>query len=89
MRNSWGFLVLQSLIRLDIGDGKEVDLKECPRSKLRQQCIKYLGPEDLRHRKVPLLLVVKEKDDKLKRIAKEMFHEVDHGARSIDNRRDL
>ncbi|KAL7205411.1 hypothetical protein ACSBR2_018372 [Camellia fascicularis] len=30
--------------RLGIGDGKEVDLKECPRSKLRQQCIKYLGP---------------------------------------------
>ncbi|KAL0309559.1 UNVERIFIED_CONTAM: IQ domain-containing protein IQM3 [Sesamum radiatum] len=29
---------------LDLGDGKEVDLKECPRSKLRQQCIKYLGP---------------------------------------------
>ncbi|KAA8518603.1 hypothetical protein F0562_016077 [Nyssa sinensis] len=31
---------------LDIGDGKEVDLKECPRSKLRQQCIKYLGPQE-------------------------------------------
>ena len=30
--------------RLDIGDGKDIDLKECPRSKLRQQCIKYLGP---------------------------------------------
>ncbi|KAI3995101.1 hypothetical protein MKX01_031903 [Papaver californicum] len=29
---------------LDIGDGKEVNLKDCPRSKLRQQCIKYLGP---------------------------------------------
>ncbi|KAI6674126.1 hypothetical protein NL676_002032 [Syzygium grande] len=24
---------------LDIGDGKDLDLKECPRSKLRQQCI--------------------------------------------------
>lgn len=33
-----------TLCRLDIGDGKELDLKECPRSKLRQQCIKYLGP---------------------------------------------
>lgn len=32
------------LCRLDVGDGKELDLKECPRSKLRQQCIKYLGP---------------------------------------------
>ncbi|XP_022851389.1 IQ domain-containing protein IQM2-like [Olea europaea var. sylvestris] len=31
---------------LDLGDGKEVDLKECPRSKLRQQCIKYLGPQE-------------------------------------------
>lgn len=31
---------------LDIGDGKEVDLEECPRSKLRQQCIKYLGPQE-------------------------------------------
>ncbi|KAF2307602.1 hypothetical protein GH714_030106 [Hevea brasiliensis] len=30
---------------LDIGDGKELDLQECPRSKLRQQCIKYLGPK--------------------------------------------
>lgn len=30
--------------RLDIGDGKELDLKDCPRSKLRQQCIRYLGP---------------------------------------------
>ncbi|KAI3858616.1 hypothetical protein MKW98_012736, partial [Papaver atlanticum] len=29
---------------LYIGDGKSFDLKECPRSKLRQQCIKYLGP---------------------------------------------
>lgn len=30
--------------RLDIGDGKELDLEDCPRSNLRQQCIKYLGP---------------------------------------------
>ncbi|XP_059659610.1 IQ domain-containing protein IQM2-like [Cornus florida] len=30
---------------LDIGEGKEVNLVEkCPRSKLHQQCIKYLGP---------------------------------------------
>ncbi|OVA05966.1 IQ motif [Macleaya cordata] len=34
---------------LDIGDGREVDLKECPRSKLRQQCIKYLGPLEREH----------------------------------------
>ncbi|XP_017695964.1 IQ domain-containing protein IQM2-like [Phoenix dactylifera] len=32
---------------LDVGDGKEVSLKEhCPRSKLQQQCIKYLGPKE-------------------------------------------
>ncbi|KZV27939.1 hypothetical protein F511_36669 [Dorcoceras hygrometricum] len=34
---------------LDLGEGKEVDLKECPRSKLRQQCIKYLGPQEREH----------------------------------------
>lgn len=30
--------------RLDIGDGKTVDLDECPRSRLHQECISYLGP---------------------------------------------
>ncbi|KAL7137410.1 hypothetical protein ABFS83_10G090300 [Erythranthe nasuta] len=34
---------------LDLGDGKEVDLKECPRAKLRKQCIKYLGPKEREH----------------------------------------
>ncbi|XVF55678.1 hypothetical protein PTKIN_Ptkin06aG0056300 [Pterospermum kingtungense] len=34
---------------LDIGDGKDIDLKECPRSKLRQHCIKYLGPQEREH----------------------------------------
>ncbi|KAI3791539.1 hypothetical protein L2E82_05342 [Cichorium intybus] len=29
---------------LDIGEGKEVNLERCPRSKLQQQCIKYLSP---------------------------------------------
>ncbi|KAG4399223.1 hypothetical protein GLYMA_08G191300v4 [Glycine max] len=29
---------------LDVGDGKEVNLDECPRSELYRQCIKYLGP---------------------------------------------
>ncbi|KAF5939890.1 hypothetical protein HYC85_021057 [Camellia sinensis] len=42
--------------------------------------------EDLRHCEVPLLLVVGERDDKFRRIAKEMFHEVDCSARSIDDR---
>lgn len=31
---------------LDIGDGRDMDLKECPRSRLRKQCIKYLGPQE-------------------------------------------
>ncbi|KAG7946284.1 hypothetical protein I3843_14G032000 [Carya illinoinensis] len=31
---------------LDIGEGKEVDLRVCPRSRLRQECIKYLGPQE-------------------------------------------
>ncbi|CAA2933708.1 Hypothetical predicted protein [Olea europaea subsp. europaea] len=31
---------------LDYGDGKEVDLEECPRSKLDQQCVKYFGPQE-------------------------------------------
>ncbi|CAN0879202.1 IQ domain-containing protein IQM6 [Linum grandiflorum] len=29
---------------LDIGGGREVSIERCPRSKLQQQCIKYLGP---------------------------------------------
>ncbi|OAY80868.1 IQ domain-containing protein IQM2 [Ananas comosus] len=32
---------------LDVGEGKEVNLEEkCPRWKLQQQCIKYLGPKE-------------------------------------------
>ncbi|KAK9734222.1 hypothetical protein RND81_04G123900 [Saponaria officinalis] len=31
---------------LDVGDGKDLDLEECPRSKLRKQLIKYLGPQE-------------------------------------------
>ncbi|KAL6555487.1 IQ domain-containing protein iqm6 [Orobanche gracilis] len=31
---------------LDIGEGREVNLERCPRSKLQQQCIKYLGPTE-------------------------------------------
>ncbi|RZR85648.1 hypothetical protein BHM03_00012666 [Ensete ventricosum] len=29
---------------LDVGDGREVNLERCPRSKLQKQCISYLGP---------------------------------------------
>ncbi|KAF3322923.1 hypothetical protein FCM35_KLT12912 [Carex littledalei] len=32
---------------LDVGEGKEVNIEEkCSRSKLQQQCIKYLGPKE-------------------------------------------
>ncbi|RDX90483.1 IQ domain-containing protein IQM1, partial [Mucuna pruriens] len=31
---------------LDVGDGKEANLDECPRSELYKQCIKYLGPKE-------------------------------------------
>ncbi|KAG7958472.1 hypothetical protein I3843_10G022800 [Carya illinoinensis] len=31
---------------LDIGEGKDVNLERCPRSKLQRQCIKYLGPAE-------------------------------------------
>ncbi|WOL09126.1 IQ domain-containing protein IQM1-like [Canna indica] len=31
---------------LDVGDGKEVTLENCPRIKLQHQCIKYLGPKE-------------------------------------------
>ncbi|KAL5733663.1 hypothetical protein ACOSQ2_033355 [Xanthoceras sorbifolium] len=31
---------------LDTGDGKEIDLKDCSRSRLQQECIKYLGPQE-------------------------------------------
>ena len=30
--------------RLDLGNGKNLDLEQCSRSKLQKQCIKYLGP---------------------------------------------
>ncbi|KAF8034142.1 hypothetical protein BT93_C0420 [Corymbia citriodora subsp. variegata] len=29
---------------LDVGQGKDIDLEKCPRSVLRRQCVKYLGP---------------------------------------------
>uniref|UniRef100_A0A803MQH6 IQ domain-containing protein IQM3-like n=2 Tax=Chenopodium quinoa TaxID=63459 RepID=A0A803MQH6_CHEQI len=34
---------------LDVGDGKDLDLKACPRSNLREQCIQYLGPQEREH----------------------------------------
>ncbi|KAL6641888.1 hypothetical protein ACP70R_020069 [Stipagrostis hirtigluma subsp. patula] len=34
---------------LDIGEGKDIDLPECPRALLRKQCIRYLGPQEREH----------------------------------------
>ncbi|CAL8100929.1 unnamed protein product [Prunus armeniaca] len=31
---------------LDVGDGKDTNLKKCPRAVLQRQCIKYLGPKE-------------------------------------------
>ncbi|GKV00875.1 hypothetical protein SLEP1_g13487 [Rubroshorea leprosula] len=31
---------------LDHGDGNEVNLEDCPRTKLQQECVKYLGPKE-------------------------------------------
>ncbi|KAI9154000.1 hypothetical protein LWI28_019579 [Acer negundo] len=31
---------------LDVGEGREIHHERCPRSKLQQQCIKYLGPTE-------------------------------------------
>uniref|UniRef100_A0A7N0UDC0 IQ domain-containing protein IQM2-like n=1 Tax=Kalanchoe fedtschenkoi TaxID=63787 RepID=A0A7N0UDC0_KALFE len=40
---------------LDLGEGKEINLIEkCPRSKLQQQCIKYLGPMERRAYEIQL-----------------------------------
>jgi len=38
------FSELLCICRLDVGDGKDVDLPECPRTLLKKQCIRYLGP---------------------------------------------
>lgn len=31
---------------LDVGDGKEINIKSCSRTNLNRQCIKYLGPNE-------------------------------------------
>ncbi|KAL2332584.1 hypothetical protein Fmac_013797 [Flemingia macrophylla] len=41
---------------LDVGEGKDVNLEKCPRSKLQQQCIKYLGPME----RLPYEVVVED-----------------------------
>ncbi|THU72549.1 hypothetical protein C4D60_Mb04t13320 [Musa balbisiana] len=43
----WLEAVSLSSHKLDVGEGKEVSLEQkCSRSKLQQQCIKYLGPKE-------------------------------------------
>ncbi|XP_071716207.1 LOW QUALITY PROTEIN: IQ domain-containing protein IQM1-like [Rutidosis leptorrhynchoides] len=37
---------------LDIGDGKEINPEKCPRVRLQQQCVKYLGPNERESYKV-------------------------------------
>lgn len=37
---------------LDVGDGRDLNLDSCPRAKLQQQCIKYLGPKEREHYEV-------------------------------------
>ncbi|KAL5974612.1 hypothetical protein ACLOJK_031282 [Asimina triloba] len=49
------FLQIDPRHRLDIGGGRDVDLKECPRSLLQQQCIKYLGPQEREHLEYKLI----------------------------------
>ncbi|KAI4348825.1 hypothetical protein L6164_009500 [Bauhinia variegata] len=39
---------------LDIGEGKEASHERCPRSRLQQQCIKYLGPAERRAHEVTI-----------------------------------
>ncbi|XWS69567.1 hypothetical protein CRYUN_Cryun04dG0190100 [Craigia yunnanensis] len=41
--------------------------------------------EDLKHCKVPLMLVVGEKDEKFRRVAKKMWHEIGHGRTDRDD----
>ncbi|XP_066359598.1 IQ domain-containing protein IQM3-like isoform X2 [Miscanthus floridulus] len=35
--------------RLDVGEGKDINLPECPRALLKKQCIRYLGPQEREH----------------------------------------
>jgi hypothetical protein len=54
---------------LDIGEGKEVNLVEkCPRTKLQQQCIKYLGPMERKSHEVVI------NDGKFYKQTQELLH---------------
>ena len=45
-------------IRLEIGDGKEVNLDKCPRTKLQQQRIKYLGLVNFRSNNFSIVVII-------------------------------
>ncbi|KAF3772884.1 IQ domain-containing protein [Nymphaea thermarum] len=40
------YLFYLFLCRLDVGGGRNVDIKECRRSSLKKQCVRYLGPQE-------------------------------------------
>ncbi|GJN13778.1 hypothetical protein PR202_gb00522 [Eleusine coracana subsp. coracana] len=42
-------LTCEVTFRLDVGEGKDIDLPECPRALLKKECIKYLGPQEREH----------------------------------------
>lgn len=56
--HKWEYPWYIYLHRLDIGDGKEVDLKDCPRLRLQQECIKYLGPVYFQRSNIERVLII-------------------------------
>ncbi|CAJ1941659.1 unnamed protein product [Sphenostylis stenocarpa] len=54
-------------IWLDVGDGKEINLKMCPRNTLQSQCIIYLGPKEREEYEVIIKngKLIYKKDEKL------------------------
>ncbi|URD72544.1 calmodulin-binding protein [Musa troglodytarum] len=62
---------------LDVGEGKEVNIEEqCTRSKLQQQCIKYLGPKERE-----ALEVVIEDGKLMYRQSRQLLHTFDDGSK--------
>ncbi|CAL9186753.1 unnamed protein product [Musa hybrid cultivar] len=64
---------------LDVGEGKEVNLEEqCTRSKLQQQCIKYLGPTERE-----AFEVVIEDGKLMYRQSRQPLHTSDDGSKDV------
>ncbi|URD73564.1 calmodulin-binding protein [Musa troglodytarum] len=62
---------------LDVGEGKEVNIEEqCTRSKLQQQCIKYLGPKERE-----AFEVVIEDGKLMYRQSRQLLHTSDDGSK--------